>query len=268
MKKKFIIAAAIAFILFAGMLLYKPTKPVSDIHHGNPTLFVHGYKGTSNSFGHMLHRFEDEYGWGKKGLVYYVTSNGRVRDYHLSKGREEPMFVQVIFQDNRASFEDTTRWLASVTTHLKENYHANEINLVGHSMGGIVSLKFLQDYEGEEYPDVDRFIAIGSPFDGIYSQKYFQIHHDEAATDLKPGSLALELIQKNGFPPGTEVLNVASTGDSVARPESVQSIRTVIPGNKYNETMIVDEELGHSALHENEQVDWMIHSFLWKERED
>ncbi|MFC2947862.1 alpha/beta hydrolase [Virgibacillus sediminis] len=266
--KKYMITATMVLILFAGILLYQPNKPVSDIHHGNPTLFVHGYKGTANSFGYMLYRFEEEYKWGNKGMVYYVTSTGRIRDYHLSKGRGEPVFVQVIFQNNRASFEDTTHWLASVAAHMKENYHVEEINLVGHSMGGIVSLKFLQEYEGEKYPSVDRFIAIGSPFDGIYSQEYFQIHHDEAATDLKPGSLALELLRKSDFSRNTEVLNIASTGDNVARPESVQSIRTIIPSEQYNETIIVDEELGHSALHENGQVDWMIHSFLWKDGKD
>ncbi|OZU89210.1 hypothetical protein CIL03_08240 [Virgibacillus indicus] len=269
MKRKTIIGITSLCVMLIGLfaVFYMPNKAKSEYYSGQPTVFVHGYKGTANSFGFMLDRFENEYNWGKKALVYHVSSQGKIREYNLNKGKTEPAFVQVVFENNRASFEDSARWLSSVLNHMKENYFIDSVNLVGHSMGGIVSLKYLMEYNTEEFPAVNKLIAIGSPFDGIYSEKYFTIHHDAGAEDLKPESAALQLLRKSEFPANTDVLSVGSTGDTVAVPESVQSLRTIIPKGQLQEIMIEDTTLGHSALHENVRVDKIIHSFLWQDVE-
>ncbi len=246
-------------------MIYIPKETKSEQNIGNPTVFVHGYKGTFNSFGNMLNRFENRYDWGNKALVYRVSPQGSINVTNFSKGKTEPAFVQVIFENNRASFLDTSRWLSSVLSHMKETYHINKVNLVGHSMGGLVALKSIQEYqEQKQYPRVAKLITIGSPFDGIYSKQYFQIHRDAAAVDLKPNSAALQTIRekKHTIPRGLNVLNIGSTGDLVAMPESVQSLRSIVRKGQLQEKMIEDNMLGHSELHENTQVDKLIHSFL------
>ncbi|PAV30595.1 hypothetical protein CIL05_05695 [Virgibacillus profundi] len=270
MKKKHIISVTTSCMILVGIIavFYMPNKAKSEFYTGQPTVFVHGYKGTSNSFGYMLNRFENKYNWGNKALVYHVSSTGKIRQYNLNKGKEAPTFVQVIFENNRASFKDSTKWLASVLKHMKENYFIDSVNLVGHSMGGLVSFKYLTDYNGVEYPNVNKLITIGSPFDGIYSTEYFYVHRDAGAMDLKPDSAALQLLRKNPFPKDVDVLSIGSTGDTVAVPESVQTLRTIIPRNQLQEIMIENEKLGHSALHENKHVDKLIHSFLWQDEED
>lgn len=248
-------------------MMYTPKKASSDHSEIQPTVFLHGYKGTENSFGHMLKRFEKQYKWGNKALVYYVSAQGKVHVYNLSKGKENPVFIQVIFENNRASFNDSAAWLANVLQHMKENYQINSFNLVGHSMGGIVSLKYIQEYQDPAtYPTVDKLITIGSPFDGIYKQSYFQVNQGAAATDLKPNSVALQILWENQkyFPENISVLSIGSTGDIVATPESVAFLRNIIPSDQLEEIMIEDISLGHSALHEDEQVDQYIHSFLWQ----
>ncbi len=269
MKKRYLISLASFIILLIGIMItmYIPKKASSDHSVIQPTVFVHGYKGTENSFGHMLKRFEKQYKWGNTALIYYVSPQGEIQVYNLSRGKQNPVFIQVVFENNRASFADNTEWLASVTRHMKEYYQMNTINLVGHSMGGIVSLKYINEYQDPEtYPAVDKLITIGSPFEGIYNQSYFKIHHDPAATDLKPNSVALELLRENtnAFPENISVLSIGSTGDIVAAPESVASLRSMIPENQLEEIMIENDHLGHSALHENETVDQYIHSFLWQ----
>ncbi|NAP00270.1 alpha/beta fold hydrolase [Halomonas sp. MG34] len=238
-----------------------------DISTTKPTVFLHGYKGTFNSFGFMLDRFEDKYNWGNRALIYYVSANGEISTRNLSKGRSEPSLVQVVFEDNRAGFTQSAAWFASVLKHMKQHYYVENVNLVGHSMGGIVSLEFLKQYNDKElYPKVDKFVAIASPFDGIYSEDYFQVNHGPAATDLIPGSAALEMLRERPFPEDISVLSIGSTGDKVAVPESLKSLRQIIPKEQLEEIVIEDKSLGHSGLHENQQVDQLIHSFLWKDR--
>lgn len=268
LKKKYIVSVLCFCLLLIGvtMPMYMPKKASSEHSDMLPTVFMHGYKGTENSFGHMLKRFEN-YGWGNTALIYRVSAEGNVNVYNTQQAGEKPEFIQIVFENNRASFNDSTAWLASVLKDMKENYQINSINLVGHSMGGIVSLKYVLDYQDPSiYPTVDKLITIGSPFDGIYSQEYFQIHHDAAAIDLMPDSAALQVLRENkhGVPGYLSVLSIGSTGDVLATPQSVGALRSIIPMEQLEEIMIQNRYLGHSALHEDDEVDQYIHSFLWQ----
>ncbi|RKQ33291.1 alpha/beta fold hydrolase [Oceanobacillus halophilus] len=252
--------------MFIGTIVYfyYPNKAKSENEFDVPTVFIHGYKGTANSFGTMIERFERN-GWGSKQLVYYVSSRGRITTFGTRKEPLNQTFVQVILKNNRANFSDSTEWLASVLRHLKANYDITTVNLVGHSMGGIISLKYIMEYQMENYPSVQKFVAIGSPFDGIYSQEYFNINQDPAATDLKPNSTAFEMLQRGKIPEDIQVLNIGSTGDMVSFPESVKAIRKMVPQDQLQEVIIQDDQLGHSELHESLKVDRLIHSFLVKD---
>ncbi|CDQ41002.1 MULTISPECIES: alpha/beta fold hydrolase [Virgibacillus] len=267
MKKKHIITITSIGLIILGFaaLLYMPNKANSDYDKVRPTLFVHGYKGTINSFGNMLNRFEYDYHWGNKAIVYYVKQNGVVQKYNLSKGKKEPVFIQVVFEDNRASFEVTASWLAKVLEDMKQVYSIESVNIVGHSMGGIVSLEYLKQFQGVNFPTVRKFIAIGSPFDGIYSEEYFKINRDPAAADLHPDSPALQYLRERPFPDHIEVLSIASTGDAIAVPESVHSLRNIVPEAQLQEKVIHNDQLSHSGLHESRKVDHLIYKFLWQD---
>lgn len=257
---------SISLLLMVGVgLLYMPNKAKSEDYGALPTVFVHGYKGTVHSFGHMLNRFEKQYRWGKKGLVYHVNSDGSLHDVSLGSGDNEPTFIQVIFENNRASFEESTLYLSRVLHHLKENYQIDAVNLVGHSMGGIVSLKYSMEYIDSAYPSVHKLVTIGSPFAGILDEDYFQTHRDRGAEDLRPGSRALRQLSTTPFPVGIQVLSIGSTGDVVAAPESVAQLSTIVPDTQLDEIMLQNRRLSHSLLHENETVDHLIHRFLWQD---
>ncbi|HLS08162.1 alpha/beta fold hydrolase [Lentibacillus sp.] len=270
MQKKHVIGTILLFTLAIWILnwLYAPDRTMSEGHVKSSTVFVHGYKGTQNSFKNMLQRFEHQYGWGQTSLVYRVSPAGNldVNVYKRDSGKVNgPVFVQVIFENNRASFHDTSAWLAKLLAHMKETFQIETVNLVGHSMGGLVSMNYIETYQDEEvYPTVDKLIAIGSPFAGIYSKGYFRIHHDPAAENLKPDSYALKKLRlnKDVIPEQLEVLSIGSTGDPIAVPESVGFIKHIVSEDQLTYEMIQDDTLGHSALHEDPRVDKMVYSFL------
>lgn len=269
MKKKCIwySVSVVVLILTAMVVTYLPKKASSQKELSPVTAFVHGYKGTANSFAGMMSRFQHR-GWGNKTLVCYVTDSGNVKTYSINNGTKKPQFIQVVFENNRASFSNSALWLSKAMKVLKIKYHIDSINLVGHSMGGLVSLKYVEDYQDPaQYPVTNKLIAIGSPFGGIYDEEYFQIHRDAGAHDLEPNSRALQLLQYNAtsIPGNLQVFSIGSTGDPVAVPESVQELRNIVPDRQLTEELIENPNLGHSKLHENELVDQYIHTFLWQE---
>ncbi|WP_284140845.1 MULTISPECIES: alpha/beta fold hydrolase [unclassified Virgibacillus] len=270
MKRIYIIITVVIISVFLILFLNRGEKESRSAYSKKipsvPTVFVHGYKGTHRSFNGMLQRFEKEYQWGVKTFVYQVSPEGRIKVANSSMKTNKPVYVQVIFEDNRASFENTSFWLASVLQHLKKEFQIPRINIVGHSMGGIIALKYLEDHAGADaLPRTEKFVAIGSPFAGIYRSDYFNVHQDQAAVDLKRGSKALEMLstRKNRIPKELQVLNIGSTGDDIAVTESVQSLQSLVSIEQYKEIIIEDKSLGHSALHESTQVDKLIHDFLY-----
>ena len=269
-KQHIIITITGLFFLIGGCLLFfRFFDPLNSKHFsGTPTVFVHGYKGTYNSFAKMLKRFEEDYEWGEKVLIYRVSKKGKIHVTQSGPMDANPAYIQVVFEDNRANFEDTAKWLSHVLAHMKRNYEVNKVNLVGHSMGGVVALKYLEDYQDDvKYPQNNKLITLGSPFDGIYSKEYFRLHYDAAATDLIPDSAALNMLRSNkqAFPGHIKVLSIGSTGDLIAVPESVKTIQDIVLKEKLEEVIIDNEKLGHSALHENKQIDELIHDFLYEE---
>lgn len=268
MKKKHIwYSALIAILILAAMWITNLPQKANSQKEQPVTAFVHGYKGTANSFFGMMSRFQRR-DWGTKALVVYITKHGNVKTYSVNNEKKKPQFVQVVFENNRANFSDTALWLSKAMRVLKIKYHINSINLVGHSMGGLVSLKYMEDYQiSSQYPVTNKLVTIGSPFGGIYSEKYFQLDENKNANDLKSGSRALKLLQYNAaaIPGNLQVLSIGSTGDPVAIPESIQKIREIVPESQLTERYIENPRLGHSELHENETVDQWVHKFLQQE---
>ncbi|MEN2666328.1 alpha/beta hydrolase [Listeria aquatica] len=164
-----------------------------------PTVFVHGYKGTVNSFGHMLNRFGYESGGKKIAMRIVVAENGEL-DVSGGIGKYEKdgdSAVQILFEDNRASLARQTIWLQKAMRYLREYEQVKTINFVGHSMGGLAILSYLEKTPVDAaYPVPQKFIAIATPFAGIDKANYFKLQKDPAAHDLKVGSAALQLLVK------------------------------------------------------------------------
>lgn len=256
---------AAALLIYASFLtLEKSDHAVSDSPFSDPVLFVHGFKGTARSFNTMIARFEER-GWGERALTINVTRTGKLLVRKDSFSAERPALIQLIMENNRAAFDDTSRALAAAMQVLKKEYGVEHIKVVGHSMGGIVSVKFLQDlYDPSLHPEVDQLVTIGSPFNGVAGGRWFAQNDGAAVYDLMPGSPALAQITANHgrFPSETRVLNIAGTGDQVTLLQSALSLKAIVPKDQYQLDILYDKTINHSGLHETPLVDEKIGSFF------
>jgi len=194
-----------------------------------------------------------------------VTRTGKLLVRKDSFSAERPALIQLIMENNRASFDDTSRALAAAMQVLKKEYGVEHIKVVGHSMGGIVSVKFLQDlYDPSLHPEVDQLVTIGSPFNGVAGGRWFTQNDGAAVYDLMPGSPALAQITANHgrFPSETRVLNIAGTGDQVTLLQSALSLKAIVPKDQYQLDILYDKTINHSGLHETPLVDEKIGSFF------
>lgn len=263
--RKFALFLLTSILIYTSFLTLEHSEhAVSENQYKDPVLFIHGFKGTARSFDTMIARFEQR-GWGSRALTVKVTRNGRLLIHEKTVLPDKPAFIQVLFENNRASFEDTAHSLAAVMQALKKEYGIEQVSIIGHSMGGIVSVKFLQDlYNPELHPATGKLVTIGSPFDGIAGSWWFDQNDGPAAYDLMTGSPALVQIalRHNHFPAGTKVLNLAGTGDQVTTLQSALSLKAIVPKPQYEADVIFDHSISHSGLHETVLVDQKIGAFF------
>ncbi|MDQ0215324.1 putative alpha/beta hydrolase family protein [Oikeobacillus pervagus] len=266
-KKSLVLLMMAGLIYYCYHLLYKndlvrsQNYPIDE----TPTVFVHGYKGTFNSFNSLLDRFENQYKWGKRGLICKVTKKGKVMITGEFPKDGDRLFIQVVFENNRATFKDTSLWLSKIMRTLKEHYGINKVNIVGHSMGGIVSTQYIQTYKNKHYPKVEKFVTIGSPFLGISRESYYKVNSGASVRDLRPQSKALKAIHQQKLPSSIHVLSIAGKGDQVVSVRSALALKKLAPKKKYKEVVIEDLAIHHSGLHESQEVDQLIGDFLWNQ---
>ncbi|MCJ7842721.1 alpha/beta hydrolase [Lederbergia sp. NSJ-179] len=265
-------------ILIIGLFISRP-KLIDDSGHVAaspavvPTLFLHGYKGSARSFSTMLERM-DEQQWGSKTLVCFVNKRGSVSFKGSIPENVENPFIQVIFEHNRANLSDQTKWVQKVMKQLKKRYHIQEVNLVGHSMGGLALTNYLQTVADDQlFPKAVKFVTIGSPFMGIDRENYFEENYGDALTDLRPNSAALRRLieNKSSFPRDIAVLSIAGVvnhplaGDGLVSLASALGNQNVFNSEQLTEKVITNSAATHSGLHEMGEVDELIAEFLWED---
>ncbi|CDQ21564.1 Uncharacterized protein with an alpha/beta hydrolase fold [Halobacillus karajensis] len=250
------------------------SEPV-DREKLTPTLFVHGFKGGSRSFETMIDRMQNLQ-WGQKHMTIYVSARGDVTIRGEFKDTYNP-FIQVLFENNRASIYNQTHWLSEIMRRLKADYNVQQVNLVGHSMGGLASVSYMLNDHHYSVPRVEKLAVIASPFKGIKKEGYFASNYGAATTDLQPGSEALEQMVKNKdqFPNDVDVFAIAGVinrdapekdhWDGLVHASSVNGLEEIVPFGQYKENRLYNPLATHSGLHELEEVDQLLKEFLWSE---
>ncbi|MGP4069678.1 alpha/beta fold hydrolase [Halobacillus sp. B29] len=275
-KKKFTLIL-LSSLLLGIFIFLTNSKPTSSEKNGEitPTVFIHGFKGGPGTFNTMMNRLEQQ-NVGSKRMVAYVSRQGHVTLRGSLPPSMEP-FIQVLFENDRASLKQQTVWLQEVIHRLKKRHGIQQINLVGHSMGGLAATNFLLHYQDGQYPVVQKLAVIASPYKGIKKEGYFEVHSSPAANDLKPESDALKsmILRREFFPKGVDTLVIAGVinsseedsdhWDGLVHASSVKGMKSIVPFGSYREEIVFGQSATHSGLHEHPEVDRVLGEFLWEQ---
>ncbi|MEO1773089.1 alpha/beta hydrolase [Candidatus Enterococcus ferrettii] len=247
----------------------------TDSKGSTPTLFIHGYSGTINSFGGMIDRFEKQQ-LARKELVITVQPDSTLQiDGKLSNARNNPM-IQVLFADNKNNEWNQSEWIYAVLRYLKTQ-NVEQVNILGHSMGGVSSLRFLTTYgEPEDSPKIVKLVAIGSPFNDFIDTSNQQTI-DELLVNGPTQKSDRYIDYENGIanvPTSLPMLLLAgelgagTSDDGTVPLTSALSVYSLVEknGNPIRQSVFVGPNAQHSQLHENKAVDQQVAQFLWEEK--
>lgn len=237
-----------------------------------PTLFFHGYKGTLLTFNGMLQRLSrNEY--AERSVTLTVSPTGDITEDGKWTSEGNPM-IQVIFEDNTNQEWQQAEWIQRVLEYLSETYQTKQVNLLGHSMGGVSIMRYLANY-GVEGSDVTirKVVTIGSPFND-FNKDDRELAEIAKTGPQVPAPRFVEYDENfSNYPQDVPYLNIAGDIDGDNGSDGTVPVASVAALNylfeKYQlpyEFIKVDGKTAqHSALHENRKVDKLVAEFLWKE---
>ncbi|SJZ56361.1 Uncharacterized protein with an alpha/beta hydrolase fold [Pilibacter termitis] len=272
MKKIFIALIALLTLLVActRKVTVENVKKTST-----PTLFIHGYSGGKGSFGGMIDRLETS-SIAEKSLVLTVDENGEIHEVSYAKPTQNNPLVQILFQNNKSDEFSQAQWIENALLFLKEKYKVEKVNLVGHSMGGVSSLRLLlTSTENHSLPTVEKFVAIASPFNSFVDlspNETIQNVLNQGPMEKSQRYLEYESQMQN-ISPTIKTLFIAgdknddTAGDGAVPLADALSMVHLFKqnGNPTNEKIFTGGNAQHSKLHENTAVDKLVAEFLWSD---
>lgn len=236
-----------------------------------PTLFFHGYQGTANSFGHLISRFEKD-DLGTKELVLTVGTDGTVTsEGTFTRSANNPL-IQVLFADNQNNEWNQAEWVKAVLVYLQETYGVETVNIVGHSMGGVSSFRYLTAYGYDEsLPQVAKFVALGAPFNEFIDSTATQTMEDvlnngpqeQAQRYLDFVAGIANVSQETNFRLIGGQLSETDLSDGMVPLSSALAIHSLLMSHNIPVSSHIIQGVNHSGLHESDEVDTLIEDFLW-----
>lgn len=239
-----------------------------------PTLFIHGYSGGNNSFGRMIKRLERN-DRTKKELVLTVSVDGKIQAKGQLTSKETNPSIQVLFEDNKNNEWNQAEWIKNCLAYIESKYGVKQVNLIGHSMGGASSLRYLTTFgDDTSLPKINKFVGIAAPFNNfvelssgetlddvfqngpvIQSERYIDYANgiDKVSKDMKVMIVAGDV----------EDGSLSDEAVPVADAVSVVSLFKT-HGNEVQEKIFYGKAAQHSKLHENTEVDQLVADFLWQ----
>jgi triacylglycerol lipase len=137
------------------------------------------------------------------------------------------------------------RQLDREVEHVLETTGASRVQIVGHSMGGIVARTYVQTMAADER--VDTVITLGTPHRGTHAARFGA---GPAARQLRPGSPFLRILEETARPTAVRWISYYSDLDAMIIPTS--SGKLVHPA--LHAVNVMSRDTGHLSLLMNGEV--------------
>ena len=283
MKKyfKFGLGLVVAFAVMVGFKqrVYAVTHYVQS---STPTIFVHGWGSSSHAEEKMANAARDA-GVTKTIVRANVDKKGKVTFNRQIPANSVNPIVEVNLEDNKLSaYQDDYmkgyhrggEYVKNVVLALEKQHHYKKINLVGHSMGNLEIINYINDnVNNKKLPKVAHLVAIAGHYNGLVGE-----HEAESKVDAQTGEPEQQdsayrglLGLRQTFPKTTAVLNIygdvgdGSHSDEDVPVNSAKSLKYLVAdrAKSYQEVEIHGKNAQHSKLHNNSQVNRLLINFLW-----
>lgn len=173
-----LIIAVIAIISFNAWHRAQAAKQF--VHSSTPTIFIHDWGSSAHAEEKMANAAKRA-GVTNTIVRANVSRQGKVTFNKTIPAHAINPIVEVNLADNKLSgyendyptgYEHGATYVKNVVLALERQHHYRAINLVGHSMGNLEIINYINENTGNrKLPRVDHLVAIAGHYNGLVGQK-------------------------------------------------------------------------------------------------
>lgn len=275
-----IIVAAAAIVSFSTW--HHSQAAQHYVHSDTPTIFVHGWGSSANAETKMTNAARRA-GVTKTIVRANVDRQGKVTfNRHIPANATNPI-VEVNLEDNKLSgyeknyprgYKHGANYVKNVILALEKQHHYQSINLVGHSMGNLEIINYINDNaDDQSLPKINHLVAIAGHYNGLVREKaaYSKVNPQTGKPAKEKATYRPLLSLRQNFPTNTRVLNIygdkqdGSHSDGDVPVNSAKSLKYLVAdrAKSYRQVEIKGANAQHSKLHNNAEVNKLLINFLW-----
>lgn len=250
-KTFFIVVAAILILILGGLGAYLSSRPKYPNTH-TTTIFVHGYASSYHAEQQMAN-YLTSHGASNSVVRADVSEDGHVKMVgHFKKHAKNPI-VEMNYnaRNPQRDMAHYGHWLVNVVRLASKKTGYNKINLVGHSMGSMLAVQYVNLHANDKnLPRLKHVVILaGGLFPGFKQQMAGNINHQTVKK-----LCVLNIYSNKTHGTDTRVPNKYS-----------RALRTVF-GSAKEYRQVELKGLTHSQIHESTQVDQILIQFLFGRR--
>lgn len=220
-----------------------------------PVILIHGILGDEGSMDYLFNYLQPHANYrATVSIDKSVPDLSEIKKMYKN-GRN---VIKLMFKDNKQSVATQMVQLDSVIEELFREIGYRKVNLVGHSMGGLMSTCLVvENKKGPTY--VNKVVTIASPINGVKSTPEQLAKIIYASKDMVTDTprILKENVENFGFPSNIPFLSIAATEDKYVPEESALYIRN------FTDNIITNSyQAGHTDIQKRFDLAEQIGAFL------
>lgn len=268
MRNKLIILSSFILLIVIGIFSRswvvhtRTTQSKIQTSHMSPIILIPGSSASVNRFDSLLTKLNTK-SQRHDILKVWVTKDGKLVYSGKIQSSDEQPFIVVGFQNNADGYDNIkkqAKWLNTALIDLQDRYHFHNFQGIGHSNGGLIWTRYLENYYSSDSFNMATLMTLGTPF-----------NFSESSSQRRTVMLK-DFIEKNTKLPSNLVMySIAGTEDYTD--DGIVPVQSVLAGKyifqkhvkSYTQITVSGDDAQHSSLPENTEVVKLIQEHILKE---
>jgi uncharacterized alpha/beta hydrolase family protein len=217
----------------------------------SPIILIPGSSVSVNRFDSLLTKLNTK-SQRHDILKVWVTKDGKLVYSGKIRSSDEQPFIVVGFQNNADGYDNIkkqAKWLNTALIDLQDRYHFHNFQGIGHSNGGLIWTRYLENYYSSDSFNMATLMTLGTPF-----------NFSESSSQRRTVMLK-DFIEKNTKLPSNLVMySIAGTEDYTD--DGIVPVQSVLAGKyifqkhvkSYTQITVSGDDAQHSSLPEIQKL--------------